>query len=135
MILINKKKINKEINLCKNWEEIINYLIYLSKKLPLKKKNIKKKKYIINGCFNKIWIKIKKKNKYIIINGDSNTLIIKGILFIIISIYNKKKKKKILKSNFIKYLKKTKLFKYINTYRKITIEKIISYIKNKIKII
>ncbi len=135
MISFNKKKINKEINLCKNWEEIINYLIYLSKKLPLKNKNIKKKKYIINGCFNKIWIKIKKKNKYIKINADSNTLIIKGILFIIISIYNKKKKKHILKLNFIKYIKKTKLFKYINTYKKITIEKIILYIKKKIKII
>ncbi len=133
MILINKKKIIKQINLCKNWEEIINYLIYLGKKLPFNKKNIKKKKYILEGCFNKIWIKIKKKKNIFKINGDSNTIIIKGILFIIISIYTNKKKKYILKLNFIKFIKKTKLFKYITTYKKITIEKIIYYIKNKIK--
>ncbi len=128
-----KKKIIKEINLCKNWEETINYIIYLSKKLPLNNINIRKKKYIIYGCYNNIWLKINKIKKKIIINGDSNTIIIKGILFIILSFYNKKKKNYILKLNLINLLKKIKLFKYIDITKKIIIKKIILFIKKKIK--
>ncbi len=130
--LFNIKKIIKEINLCSNWEEKISYLIYLSKYLPFNKKKIRKKKYILYGCYNNIWIKIKYKNKKITINADSNTLIIKGILFIIISICNNKKIKYIKNKNFINIFKKIKLYKYINITKKIIIQKIEFYIKNKI---
>ncbi len=130
--LFNIKKIVKEINLCENWEEKINYLIYLSKYLPLKNKKIRKKKYILYGCYNNIWLKIKNKKKKIIINADSNTLIIKGILFIIICICNNKNINYIKNKNFINIFKKIKLYKYINITKKIIIKKIEFYIKKKI---
>ncbi len=130
--LFNIKKIIKEINLCINSEEKIDYIIYLSKYLPINNKNLRKKKYIIYGCYNSIWLKIKKYKKKFNINADSNTLIVKGILFIILSICNNKTKKYIININFIKIFKKINLFKYINITKKIIIQKIELYIKNKI---
>ncbi len=130
--LFNIKKIVKEINLCTNWEEKIDYLIYLSKNLPLNKKKIRKKKYILYGCYNSIWLKIKNNKKKININADSNTLIVKGILFIILSIFNNKKKKYIINIKLIDFFKKINLFKYINITKQIIIQKVDLYIKNKI---
>ncbi len=87
-------KINNIINnfnLCSSKEEKLFYLIYLGKKIPLNNEKIRKSYYLLSNCQSKVWIKIKKKNNIIFINGDSNTSIIKGLLTIIIIIFYKKK--------------------------------------------
>ncbi len=131
--LPKKKNIIKELKLCSNSEEKLIYIIDLGKFLPFKKKNIRKKKYIIYGCQNNTWIKIKKKKKIFKLNGDSNTLIIKGLLLIIILFLNNKKKKKILNINIYKILKKLNIIKYITYNRLLGINLIFDYIKKKLK--
>ncbi len=126
----NSKTIKKEILLCKNWDEKISYLIYLSKNLPINKINIRKKKYILYNCNNKIWIKIYKINNNIFINADSNTILIKSILVIIISIYNRYKFKNINFKKIIKYFTKMKLIKDINIFQQVILKKIILHINN-----
>ncbi len=130
--LISKKKIFKEIILLKKYKDKLIYLIELSKILPLKKKNIKNKKNIIYGCQTNIWIKIKNKNNFIKINADSDSLIIKGILSIIIIILNNKKIKKIKKINIKNILKKINIFNNILNYKIIGLKSIFLYIKKKI---
>ncbi len=132
--LLKKKKIIKEINFCSSYEEKLIYLIDIGKHLPLNNLNIRKKKNLIYGCQNNVWIKITNKNNKIQFNGDSESLIIKGIITIIISIYNNKKPKNILQYNVYNFLKKLNVLKYFVINRIIGIKSIILYIKKNIKL-
>ncbi len=133
--LLNIKNIINDINLCSNWEEKIFYLLELGKILPLNNINIRNSKYIIYGCYSNTWIKIENKKKIIFLNADSNTLLTKGILTIIIALCNNQNKKYISKLNIIYFFKKIKILKHLNDVRKITIEKIINFIKTQIYLI
>ncbi len=125
-------KILKEINFLKNKEDKLYYLIELGKKLPINKENIRINKNIIYGCQSNVWLKIKKKNNLILLNGDSNSLIIKGLLIIIINLYNNKNINNILNININNILYKIHSFKKLFSIKIIGIKSIISFIKKKI---
>ncbi len=130
--LPNKKDILYNLKLCWNNKEKLIYLIDLGKYLPLNNENIRKKKYIIYKCQSNIWIKIKKKNNIIKINGDSNTSIIKGIIAIIIIAYKNKKIKNNLNKKIHNFLKKINLFKKLTFNKLINFKIIFLYIQKKI---
>ncbi len=129
--LPDKKKIINNFKICWNNEEKLIYLIDLGKKLPLNKENIRKKKNFIYKCNSNIWIQIKKKNNIFIINGDSNTLIIKGLLAIIIIIYKNTNIKKINKKIY-KFLNKINLLQQFTLNKLTNLNTILLYIKKKI---
>lgn len=88
------------------WDEKYKYLIFLGNKLPILKKEKKNKTNLVLGCQSRIWINIcidKVTNK-LIIEGDSESLIPKGILYIIIKKYSNKNILQIInyKNSFIK---------------------------------
>ncbi len=132
--ILNKKKIILDLKSFLSNQEKIFYLINLGKILPFNKKKIRKKKNIIYGCQSNVWIKIKKKNNIIKINGDSDTSLIKGLLITIIIFYNKKKINKIKKKNINTYLNKLNLIKYLSSSRSIGIISIIEFINKKLNI-
>ncbi len=131
--LLYNKKIFEEINSLKKYEDKIIYLIELGKILPLKNKNIKYKNNIIYGCQNNVWLKIKNNNNIIKINADSDSLIIKGILSIIIINLNNKKIKYIKNKNIYNIFKKIHFFKKIINNKIIGLKSIFFTIKKKIK--
>ncbi len=124
------KKIIKNFNFCSNKKEKLIYLITLGKKIPLKKEKIRKTKNILYGCQSNVWLKIYKKNNLFIINGDSDSLIIKGILSLIINSYNNKKIKKIIKIDIYNLFKKIKLLNFLSFSRAISIKLILKNIQN-----
>ncbi len=130
--LPNKDILINDLNLCWNNEEKLIYIMDLGKNLPLNKENIRKKKYIIYKCQSNIWIKIKKKKNILNINCDSNSLIIKGWLAIILSIYRKKKIKKNMKYKILSIIKKISLFKKLTFHKLTNLKFILFHIEKKI---
>ncbi len=130
--LPNKNTLINNFNLCWNDKEKLIYIMDLGKNLPLNKENIRKKKYIIYKCQSNIWIKIKKKKNILNINCDSNSLIIKGWLVIIISIYRNRKIKKNIKYKILNFIKKINLFKKLTFHKLTNLKSIIHYIEKKI---
>ncbi len=130
--LKSKKKIIKDINFLKKYKEQLIYLIELGNIIPLNNNNIRKNKYIIYECQSNIWLKIKKKKNNISINGDSNSLIIKGLLTIIISYLHNKNIKNIKIKNIKNIFKKINFFKKLIFSKTIGIKSIINYIEKKI---
>ncbi len=122
--LIKKKKIIKNLKLCLNNEEKLIYIMDLGKNLPLNKENIRKKNNIIYKCQSNVWIKIKKKKNIIKINGDSDSLIIKGLLVIIITAYKNTNIKKKMNYKIYNFIKKINLIKKL-TFHKLTSLKLI----------
>ncbi len=130
--LPNKKKLINNFKICWNNEEKLMYLIDLGKSLPLNNKNIRNKENFIYKCNSNIWIKIKKNNNIIKINGDSNTLIIKGLLAIIIIIYNKNNNIKKINNKIYNFLNKINLLKQFTLNKLTNLNTILLYIKKKI---
>lgn len=98
-----KKLINK-FKKFKQWEKKYAFLIKLGKKLPKMNNNKKITKNLIKGCQSKIWLYMCiKKPDIFILEGYSESLIIKGILQVLMMIYSKKKLSEIMKikHNFI----------------------------------
>ena len=84
--------IKENFDILDNWEERYKYIISLGDKLPkLDHYNINITKNKVDGCISQVWLTHQIKNvnnsKYIYIYADSDSHIVKGILYIIISLF------------------------------------------------
>lgn len=85
---INKiqDEIIEEFELFDNWEDRYAYLIELGKKLPEMEESYKTDEYKIKGCQSNVWIHTKLEEDKIIFRGDSDALIVKGLVSILIRV-------------------------------------------------
>lgn len=134
---MNKQKSLKIISLnlvnLNNSHELFLYLIKISKFLPKISKKFYCKKFLVQGCQNNVWLYIKinkiKNNKFITIYSDSESLIIKGILYIIFIFYHNIPLKIIKnKKNIIYFFKKKNILNKLSLIRKIGILNILNII-------
>ncbi|MCR3755251.1 MAG: sulfur acceptor for SufS cysteine desulfurase [Candidatus Westeberhardia cardiocondylae] len=134
-ILINKEKILKHFTYFKNWEDKYLYIIELGEQLPSAPKNIRQSKYLIIGCQSRVWIMIRKKinSNFVKIYGDSDTLIIKGLLAIIFSIYQDLELKDIINYKIFKLFNTLSLTKHLTPSRSQGLVSIIRTIQTQIK--
>ncbi|WP_185864390.1 SufE family protein [Blattabacterium cuenoti] len=81
--------IKKEFEVLNNWEEKYEYLIDLGRKLPKKPKEFRTDDKLINGCQSKVWLEAKLKNDFrISFDADSDALLPRGMVAIIIRLYS-----------------------------------------------
>jgi cysteine desulfuration protein SufE len=83
--LIEEEIIN-EFELFPDWEEKYEYIIELGKKLPLIEKEYKTDEYKVSGCQSQVWLRAEKENGNIIYKADSDAIITKGIIGLLIRV-------------------------------------------------
>ena len=71
-------------------EMTLNYLMELGESLNDLDEKYKIDDNLVKGCQSKVWLKCTKEDDKIYLEGDSNTAITKGLLSILIKIFNKK---------------------------------------------
>ena len=71
-----------------SWEEKYEYLIELGQELPELEIRWKKDKYLVSGCQSKVWLGCDNNNNKLNFYADSDALITRGIVAIIIFIYS-----------------------------------------------
>lgn len=137
-----KNQLLKNFLSCINWEERYIYIMDLSKLLPKFPENLRIKKYLIANCQNRTWIALTQdllscksthnnsnnKNK-IKLYGDSEALIIKGIIVIIFIIYQDLDIELIPKFDAKSFLEKLQLNKNLTVSRSQGIDSILNSIK------
>ncbi|MDP4284595.1 MAG: SufE family protein [Bacteroidota bacterium] len=69
-----------------NWEEKYEYIIELGKKLPALEEEYKKDENIIKGCQSTVWLASEYKNGKVFYKADSDALIVKGLVSMLISV-------------------------------------------------
>lgn len=114
------------INKKKKYQILIN----LGKKKPNLSKKYKKNKFLFKECQTNVWLYLKFKKKKLKFRAQSDSLIINGVLFLLIKIYNNKKPNFILNIKN-KFLKKYNLIEILSINRYIGILNIIKKIKKK----
>jgi cysteine desulfuration protein SufE len=73
------------------WEDKYEYLIDLGKKLSPLKEEFKKDEYKIKGCQSSVWIHSFEKDGLIFFEGDSDAVIVKGLVSMMIMVFSGQK--------------------------------------------
>jgi cysteine desulfuration protein SufE len=87
-MLLNKvqDKIIEEFSIFDDWMDKYNYLIDLGKELPVIDPKYKTKDFLIEGCQSKVWLHPVFDGEVISFTADSDAIITKGIVSLLIKI-------------------------------------------------
>ena len=83
-----------------DWMEKYEYIIQLGKELPLIDEKYKTEDYIIKGCQSKVWIDADFRDGKLFFDADSDGILPKGIVSLLVSIYSGHSTQEILDSDF-----------------------------------
>ena len=79
-----------------NWMQKYEYLINLGKDLPEIQEVYKTEENIIKGCQSRVWLYAEKKDEKIIYTADSDAIMTKGIIALLIRVFSNQKAKNII---------------------------------------
>ncbi len=88
-----------EFSMFDDWEERYQFMIDLGKSLPLIKEEFKTEDNIIKGCQSKVWLKGENIDNKIVFTADSDAILTKGIIAILIRTFSNQKPEDILQAN------------------------------------
>jgi len=91
-----QEEIIREFEVFDDWLDKYDYLIELSNDLPLIKPEYKINEYLINGCQSKVWLRADFENNKILFTADSDAVITKGIIALLIRVLSNRDPKEIL---------------------------------------
>jgi cysteine desulfuration protein SufE len=88
-----------EFSMFDEWDERYQYVIDLGKSLPLIEEQFKTEDNIIKGCQSKVWLHAERHNGNIIFTADSDAILTKGLIAIMIRVFSNQKPEAILEAN------------------------------------
>ena len=100
MHAINKvqEEIIEEFNLFDDWMQKYEYIIDMGKELaPIEEKH-KVEKNLIRGCQSRVWLHAELKNDRLFFHGDSDAIMTKGIVALLLRVLSEQKPEDIINS-------------------------------------
>ena len=131
----NQDKIIEELLPLNDWFEKYEYLVSLGKALKPLDEEFKTEDNLIKGCQSKVWLRAEKKDNKIYLAADSDTLITKGILALLLQVLNNQSPEDIINCNLY-FLEKIGLSTNLSPARAngvVSIIKQIVYYANELK--
>jgi len=80
-------EIKEQLDFFENELEKYEYIIDLGKKLPAFDEEYKKDEYLVQGCTSLVWLVSKAQDGKLYFQADSEAMIVKGLVYIVISIF------------------------------------------------
>ena len=97
-------------------EMTVFYIMELGQKLPLMPETEKVEENIVKGCQSKVWLTAKLEDGKIFFTGDSNTAITKGLVSLLVRIFNGQSPETILNADLY-FMQKIGMERFIGTQR------------------
>ena len=91
-----QEEIIDEFSMFEDWMERYEYIIELGKSLPLIEDTYKIDENLIMGCQSKVWLHSEIKNDKIEFTADSDAILTKGIVALLLRVFNHQNPKDIL---------------------------------------
>ena len=88
-----------EFSMFDDWMQRYEYIIDLGKSLPLIDEQYKTEDNIIRGCQSKVWVHAEHNGNKIVFTADSDAILTKGIIAILIRAFSNQKAADILNAN------------------------------------
>jgi len=92
----NQAEIVEEFSMFEDWMQRYEYMIELGKSLPLIDEPYKTDDNIIKGCQSKVWVHAELEGDKLVFTADSDAIITKGIIAILIRAFSNQKPKDII---------------------------------------
>ena len=89
----------EEFGLFEDWTEKYEYLIDLGKKLSPMADDLKTEDNVIKGCQSKVWLSAKFEEGKVIFEADSEAVIVKGLISMLIRVLSNQTPQDILQAN------------------------------------
>ena len=100
-----------------SWEKKYSKIIELGRKLPVFSEENRIPKWFVKGCQSRLWLKGERdENGLVIFTGDSDGLISKGILALMIVFYSHQKPEDILQTE-LKFIESLELSQHLTPGR------------------
>lgn len=94
-----QEEIVDEFSMFDDWMQRYEYIIELGKTLPLIDEKFKTEDNIIKGCQSKVWVYAEEKDGKILFTADSDAILTKGIIAILIRAFSNQTPQAILEAN------------------------------------
>ena len=88
-----------EFSMFDDWMQRYEYIIDLGKGLPLIEEQYKTEENIITGCQSKVWVNAEQQGDKVVFTADSDAILTKGIIAILIRAFSNQKASDILEAN------------------------------------
>lgn len=128
----SKQSIIDDFSMFDEWLDKYEYIIELGKKLDSFPENKKTDDRLIKGCQSRVWLDWEVKNGKLYFTADSDAIITKGIISLLISVYSGRSAEEIAGDNF-SFLEKLGLKENLSPTRANGLESMVETIKRAAK--
>jgi len=111
-----QEEIIDEFSMFDDWMQKYEYMIDLGKSLPLIQDKNKTEDRLINGCQSKVWLDATLENGKIEYTADSDAIITKGIISLLLRVFSGQKPEDIVKSD-LRFIKEIGLQEHLSPTR------------------
>jgi len=94
-----QNEIIDEFSMFDDWMDRYEYMIDLGKSMPLINDQYKTDDNLIKGCQSKVWVHAEMTDNTIVFTADSDAIITKGIIAILIRVFSNQHPKAIIEAN------------------------------------
>jgi cysteine desulfuration protein SufE len=91
-----QEEIVEEFSMFDDWMQRYEYIIDLGKNLPLIQEEFKTENNLIKGCQSKVWLQGEQDSDKIVFTADSDAILTKGIIAILIRVFSNQKAEEII---------------------------------------
>jgi len=123
-----QNQIVEEFSMFDDWTERYEYIIELGKNLPIIDKKYKTEDHLIKGCQSKVWLNAEYENEKIVFTADSDAILTKGIIALMIRVFSDQSPSDILKAS-TDFIDEIGLTEHLSPTRANGLVSMIKYIK------
>ena len=88
-------QIVEEFEVFDNWMGKYEYLIEISRSLPVIDEKYRKPEYVIEGCQSRVWLRADMEGEKVVYTADSDAVITRGIIALLIRVMSGRKPEEI----------------------------------------
>lgn len=114
---ISAEDVRETLTFFDDWEDRYRYVIDLGKQLPAMPEEQKVEKYLVRGCQSQVWLIARPENTQLFFEVDSDAHIVRGLISILMCVYNSKTPAEILDYDIESYFKDLELFSHLSATR------------------
>lgn len=97
-------------------EKVLCYILELGKQLPAMPEVYRNEQHLIKGCHSNVWLGVKKENSTVFFYADSDTIISRGLVSLLVRVCNGHTSQEILGADLY-FIHKQQLSRFIGTKR------------------
>lgn len=123
-----EEELINEFEMFDDWMDKYNYIIEIGKELPILDSQFKTEEFLISGCQSQVWLHPEYKDGKLFFSADSDAIITKGIVNLLIKVLSGHTPQEIL-DNDLSYIDKIGLKNHLSPTRSNGLSSMIKQIK------